>query len=73
MQALLTSLWTTILLMGLLPTVYAAPDQTPFPNITFGLFADFVNHNFCSNISLATVLTVLFTLTNNTDLRNLHS
>ena len=43
-----------------------------FPDITFKVFSDFISNNFSSKISLATVLTVLFTLTINPDLFNLH-
>ena len=55
-----------------LPTVAAMPDQHPFPDITFKVFNEFVTQNFSSRVSLATVLLVLFSLTENTDLLNLH-
>jgi len=45
---------------------------TPFSDISFAIFNDFVQENFSSDISLATVLTVLFTLTNNPMLLTLH-
>jgi len=53
--------------------VAAIPDQHSFPDITFKVFNEFVTQNFSSQVSLATVLLVLFTLTENTDLLNLHS
>jgi hypothetical protein len=56
-----------------LPTVAASSGQQPFPDITFKVFSDFVSQNFSSRISLATVLLVLFSLTENPDLLNLHS
>ena len=56
-----------------LPTVAASSGQQPFPDITFKVFSDFVSQNFSSRISLATVLLVLFSLTENSDLLNLHS
>jgi len=52
--------------------VAAMPDQHPFPDITFKVFNEFVTQNFSSRVSLATVLLVLFSLTENTDLLNLH-
>ncbi len=55
-----------------LPTVAAIPDQHPFPDIKFKVFNKFVTQNFSSQVSLATVLLVLFSLTENTDLLNLH-
>jgi len=56
-----------------MPGVAANQDQQPFPNITFKMLNDFVLQNFSSQVSLATVLMVLFSLTENTDLLNLHS
>ncbi|KAF8870354.1 hypothetical protein CPB84DRAFT_1855627 [Gymnopilus junonius] len=44
-----------------------------FPNLPFSVFAHFVENNFSSHVSLATVLTVLFSMTENTDLLNLHA
>jgi len=55
-----------------LPTVAAMPNQDPFPDVTFKVFNEFVTQNFSSRISLATVLLVLFSLTENPDLLNLH-
>ena len=52
--------------------VATAAELDPFPNVTFKVFSGFINNNFSSKISLATVLTVLFTLTSNPDLFNLH-
>ena len=48
------------------------PTQHPFPDITFKVFNEFVTQNFSSQISLATVLVILFSLTENPDLLNLH-
>ena len=48
---------------------YAA---SPFPNIPFSLFSDTVQSNFGPDVSLATVLAILFTLVENPDLLNLH-
>ncbi len=51
----------------------AKSDTQPFPDITFKVFGDFVTQNFSSRVSLATVLLVLFSLTDNSDLLNLHA
>ena len=51
---------------------YAASPQHPFPNIPFSLFSDTVQSNFGTDVSLATVLTILSTLVENPDLLNLH-
>ncbi|KAF8810607.1 hypothetical protein BYT27DRAFT_7039264, partial [Phlegmacium glaucopus] len=57
--------------MALIPQVHAS--QHDFPNITFQAFSLFISSTFHPNISLATVLFLLFSLTENTDLLNLHS
>jgi len=49
-----------------------SPVQQPFPNIPFSIFSDTIQAIFDSNISLATVLAVSFTLFKNPDLLNLH-
>jgi hypothetical protein len=46
--------------------------QHSFPNIPFSLFSDAVQSNFGRDVSLATVLAILFTLVENPDLLNLH-
>ncbi|KIL53912.1 hypothetical protein M378DRAFT_93385, partial [Amanita muscaria Koide BX008] len=43
-----------------------------FPNIPFSVFSKFIEDNFISTVSLSTVLMVLFTITENTDLMSLH-
>jgi hypothetical protein len=55
-----------------LPFVSAAKTEQPFPDIPFSVFSQIIESNFSSQISLATVLTILFTLTENVDLLNLH-
>ncbi|KAF8800503.1 hypothetical protein BYT27DRAFT_7227438 [Phlegmacium glaucopus] len=57
--------------MALIPPVYAS--QRDFPNISFQSFSHFISSTFHSDISLATVLFLLFSSTENTDLLNLHS
>jgi CxC5 like cysteine cluster associated with KDZ transposases len=57
----------------LMPGVSAQAEETPFPNIPFKVFAQFVKENFSSKITLSQVLLVLFTITDNTDLLNLHA
>lgn len=70
---LLASPWSIILLIGHLPMVFAAPNHNPYSDITFQAFSQFVEQNFSSKVSLATVLVVLFTITSNPDLLNLHA
>ncbi|KIM87977.1 hypothetical protein PILCRDRAFT_63011 [Piloderma croceum F 1598] len=72
-QNLLAFPWSFVLLVGLLPVVSAAPNDDPFSGITFKAFSEFVEQHFSSKISLTTVLVVLFTMTNNPDLLNLHA
>src|ERR1700683_4838968 len=72
-QNLLAFPWSFVLLVGLLPVVSAAPNDDPFSGITFRAFSQFVKQHFSSRIFLTTVLVVLFTLTNNSDVLNLHA
>ena len=68
--------WAILLFLGLsfVPGVHAAiTDQTPFPKISFQQFSNFINGNFSPNISLATVLLLLFSLIKNPELLNLHA
>src|SRR5580704_1388309 len=51
----------------------ALQPTTPFPKITFQAFSNFISSNFNSNISLATVLMVFFTLIENPEILNLHA
>jgi len=55
-----------------LPCVSAVKTECPFPDIPFSAFSQIIESNFSSQISLATVLTILFSLTENVDLLNLH-
>ena len=59
-------------LLGLLPCAAAAPLEDPFPDIRFIDFAKVVKLTFGENITLATVLMLLFSITSNTDILNLH-
>lgn len=56
----------------LVPLVSAAKTEKPFPDISFGAFNQIIEATFGSKISLATVLMLVFTLTENVDLLNLH-
>ena len=56
----------------LISFTYAASPQYSFPNIPFSLFSDTVQSNFGTDVSLTTVLAILFTLIENPDLLNLH-
>src|ERR1700679_766733 len=58
---------------SLLPMVVAMPEEHGIPDLTFKAFNEFIKANFSSKVSLATVLLVLFTMTENPDLLNLHA
>jgi hypothetical protein len=58
---------------GFLPDAYATPDQDPLPDVSFKVFSQFIMANFGSEISLSTLLMMLFSMTNNPDLLNLHA
>ena len=55
------------------PGVHAAATQGAFPNITFEVFSAFIIDTFGPKISLSTVLMLLFTMNENTDLLNMHA
>lgn len=55
------------------PLAEAAPAKQQFPDISFKAFNKLVERTFSSDVPLATVLAVLFSLTENTDLLNLHA
>lgn len=61
-----------LLVLILVPPVMASPQTTPFPGILFKDFSDFINSNFGPKISLPTVLVLLLSMTNNTELLSLH-
>src|ERR1700678_3488085 len=46
--------------------------ERAFPDIAFKAFNDFVTTNFSSKVSLATVLLILFSITENSELLSLH-
>ena len=57
----------------LLPVTLASSAEAPFPDIPFKSFSQFITQNFSSKISLSAALVILFSLTENTDLLNLHA
>ena len=61
-----------ILLFAWLPCVYASQGNA-FQDTTFEEFSSFILQNFDSNISLSTVLLLLFSVTENHDLLSLHA
>ena len=65
--------FTGLLMFCLFPLTMALPNEAPFPDISFQAFSHFITDNFHSNITLASVLCILFSLTENPDLLNLHS
>ncbi len=66
-------IWALICFLGFLPAVTALGKDQPFPDIPFIEFSQFILKTFNSDISLSTVLFLLFTLTENTELLNLHA
>ncbi|KAF8239830.1 hypothetical protein L208DRAFT_1559891, partial [Tricholoma matsutake] len=63
------------ILLGLsfLPTAAALSEFSQFPELTFLSFSQFIQKNFPANISLSTVLLLLFTMTENPNLLSLHA
>jgi uncharacterized Zn finger protein (UPF0148 family) len=64
---------TLMAFLYLCPGVHAAGVESAFPNISFEIFSTFIQSTFSPKISLSTVLMLLFTLNQNTDLLNLHA
>jgi len=61
---------------AMLPVTLASPGssvEAPFPDIPFKTFSQFISQNFSSKISLSTALVLLFSLTENINLLNLHA
>src|SRR5882757_9389482 len=70
----LLTVWIWMTMLALIPVAYAMPaGESPFPDITFKEFSQFIGQHFSSKISLSTVLVILFSLTENPDLLNLHA
>ena len=70
----LFTIWIWMTMLALIPVTYAMPaGESPFPDITFKEFSQFIGQHFSSKISLSTVLVILFSLTENPDLLNLHA
>src|SRR5882762_3914379 len=70
----LFTIWIWMTMLALIPVTYAMPaSESPFPDITFKEFSQFIGQHFSSKISLSTVLVILFSLTENPDLLNLHA
>jgi hypothetical protein len=62
-----------IMALFLIPRAAAQGQETSFPVIPFKLFSSFVKENFSFKITLSQVLLMLFTITDNPDLLNLHA
>ena len=55
-----------MIMLALIPVTYAMPaGESPFPDITFKEFSQFIGQHFSSKISLSTVLVIMFSLTEN--------
>ncbi|KAF8814413.1 hypothetical protein BYT27DRAFT_7082358 [Phlegmacium glaucopus] len=68
-------LWLLSLICLFLPTVTAMPnvEKQSFSDLTFKVFSEFILSHFSSQVSLATVLVLLFTMTENPELLSLHA
>ena len=68
-------LWTFLIfeMFAWLPLVSAHNAETPFPVISFKMFSSFILRTFNPDISLASVLLMLFSLIENPELLNLHA
>ena len=69
---ILQMLGPLMVVMFLCPGANAMPSEQAFPDISFKVFNYFIAQNFSSKITLATVLMLLSTMLENTDLLNLH-
>jgi len=58
--------------LGGMPTACAISEDA-FPDISFRVFSQFVEKQFSPDVTLASILAVLFSLIDNTDLLNLHA
>jgi len=65
-------LWI-LLGFSFLPMAAALPEFSPYPEMSFISFSQFIQTNFSADISLSTVLLMLFTMTENPDLLSLHA
>jgi hypothetical protein len=72
LKSFATIFWA-LLFLAVLPTVSALPNEGVIPDVTFREFNILVQENFGTDVTLATVLMVLFTLTNNPTLLSLHA
>jgi hypothetical protein len=59
--------------LAFLPQAAALPEMMPFPDIAFGEFSQVIQEHFDSGISLASVLCILFSITENPELLALHA
>ena len=62
-----------LVILTFMPFVSAAPQTQPFPQISFKDFSQFIEGVFGPKISLATVLLLLFSMTENPELLSLHA
>src|SRR6266704_266776 len=67
-------IWIMMMLLRSIPITYAMPTaKSPFPDVPFKSFSQFILQHLGSKISLSTALVILFSLTENPDLLNLHA
>ena len=59
--------------LAFVPQTTASSEMMPFPDVPFDKFSQFIQENFDSTISVASVLCILFSLTENPALLALHA
>ena len=65
--------WIILCFLSFLPVAAALGKEQPFPDIPFTIFSKFILENFDSQITLSAALLLLFTMTENIELLNLHA
>ena len=56
-----------------MPATFALGEQSPFPDIYFKIFSDFIQHTLGPSASLSTVLFLVFSILENPELLSLHA
>lgn len=72
---MLSNIWFPVWILiwlNLITVASATSIEHAFPDLSFSVFGDIIKDNFGPDISLSSVLTILFTLIENPDLLNLH-
>lgn len=75
LKYMFVNIFSIFLLLSYLPTCMASPTSktAPFPKISFKIFSEFILKTFNPEISLSTVLMLLFSIIENPELIMLHN